>query len=565
MKFGLLAALLTGASAIAYAAPAAISGIVRDTQGVAQMGVLVQVMASNTIDVGAAFTDIYGRYRIANLFPGKYEVRATAMLFAPATRGNLQLTDGRRAVVNLTMTMVTDTTAWLPAERRKADEPDDDWKWTLRSAANRPVLRMLEDGQMVAVSSSAEATRAMTQARESMVSGDGGFGGGGVHTVLTLDRIMEDGSGVVVRTDVAAARTPYGRGPSTELDAGYERAVGFGGASRLVVNYQSHPEIMSDGTALGMQMMQMSSAQKIRLGDLADIEAGGTVYAVHTTGYAVASRPFVRVSLHPSENWTLGYRMATSRDLQGFNSLDSVEAPLPKVASTGGHFKTEAGRHQEIMLNRQLGSTVVQAAVYTDTIQRAVLSGTGILCQADLLPTANLSSGVVDTVTDSFQFLAAGYKTHGLNLTVTQPLTTSLWAAVQYEDGAALTTRDAIAAPLAELSAGLHAISAQSATIAVKGRMLRSGTKIRAAYRWQPRRLVTAVGPYEAFSDQAYLGFYLRQSVRWGNMLPPGLTASIDVTNLLAQGYQPFLSADGRTLFLAQSPRTIQGGLSFTF
>ena len=53
--------------------------------------------------------------------------------------------------------------------------------------------------------------------------------------------------------------------------------------------------------------------------------------------------------------------------------------------------------------------------------------------------------------------------------------------------------------------------------------------------------------------------------MRWGDRLPPGLEATIDVTNLLAEGYQPFLSADGRTLFLAQSPRTIRGGLSFTF
>ena len=30
---------------------------------------------------------------------------------------------------------------WLPIERRHADEPDDDWKWTLRSTANRPLLR----------------------------------------------------------------------------------------------------------------------------------------------------------------------------------------------------------------------------------------------------------------------------------------------------------------------------------------------------------------------------------------------------------------------------------------
>jgi hypothetical protein len=75
--------------------------------------------------------------------------------------------------------------------------------------------------------------------------------------------------------------------------------------------------------------------------------------------------------------------------------------------------------------------------------------------------------------------------------------------------------------------------------------------------------LVTAVDPYE--EDQGYLSFYVRQAVRWGDRLPPGLEATVDVTNLLAQGYLPFLSADGRTLFLAQSPRAIQGGLSFTF
>ena len=32
----------------------------------------------------------------------------------------------------------------MPAMRGPAD--DDDWKWVLRSASNRPILRMLEDG-----------------------------------------------------------------------------------------------------------------------------------------------------------------------------------------------------------------------------------------------------------------------------------------------------------------------------------------------------------------------------------------------------------------------------------
>jgi hypothetical protein len=111
----------------------------------------------------------------------------------------------------------------------------------------------------------------------------------------------------------------------------------------------------------------------------------------------------------------------------------------------------------------------------------------------------------------------------------------------------------------------LHAEAAQAATVAVKGRVVRTGTKLRAAYRWQTDHTVTAVGPYEANSNQSYLSFYVGQELRWGDRLPGGLEATIDVTNLLAEGYQPFLSADGRTLFLAQSPRTIQGGLSFRF
>jgi hypothetical protein len=77
--------------------------------------------------------------------------------------------------------------------------------------------------------------------------------------------------------------------------------------------------------------------------------------------------------------------------------------------------------------------------------------------------------------------------------------------------------------------------------------------------------LVTAVDPYAPFSDQAYFSCYLRQSLRLGNLLPPGLEATIDVTNLLAQGYRPFVSDDGQMLFLAQAPRTMQAGLAFTF
>jgi hypothetical protein len=140
-----------------------------------------------------------------------------------------------------------------------------------------------------------------------------------------------------------------------------------------------------------------------------------------------------------------------------------------------------------------------------------------------------------------------------------------MWVAVEYATGEALAARDGAAMSLPTMSTSLAPQAAQTATIALRGKVLHSGTRVRASYRWQPTRLVTAVDPYASFSDQAYFSCYLRQALRLGNLLPAGLDATVDVTNLLAQGYRPFLSADGQTLFLAQSPRTIQAGLAFTF
>jgi hypothetical protein len=140
-----------------------------------------------------------------------------------------------------------------------------------------------------------------------------------------------------------------------------------------------------------------------------------------------------------------------------------------------------------------------------------------------------------------------------------------MWIAVAYSTGAALKVNDSAVMTLADAGKDLTPEMSHSATVALKGSVVRSGTRLRAAYRWQPSRLVTAVDPYEAFGDQAYMSFYLRQAIRFGRLLPPGLDATVDITNLLAQGYRPFLSADGQTLFLAQSPRTMQAGLAFTF
>jgi hypothetical protein len=566
-RLAIAAALLLAGVQVCLAMPAAtISGVVRDSQGVVQMGAMVQVLAG-PVNVATAFTDLYGRYKIANLVPGRYDVRASAALFVPSSRPNLRLANGTRATVNLTLSMLTDPIAWIPAERRRADEPADDWSWTMRASGNRPVLRMTDGGDVVVVSSSAESrpTAPPMVARGAVTSGDGGFGGGGEHNSFVLDRVLLDGSDMVLRTDLGTARTPYGRGPSVELDAGYQRRTMLGGATRLVTSYGSHPEMMSPGGALGLETVRLASAQQMKFGDLVTVEAGGVVYAVRTTGTAMVSRPFVSVAVHPGDTWTVQYRMATAREMQRYDDLNSLNSTVPVTVAMNGRLRTETGTHQELAVMRTAGRATLRAAVYNDRMTAPVISGTGVMGLADLAGTASTPGAMADTVTDAFVTLGRSYGARGVSLLISEPLTSGLWAAVEFQNGEALTEGDAGPQSLAGELSGMHAVHGDALTGAIKGRILRSGTAMRVSYRWEPARMVTPIAAYEAFSDQPYLSCYIRQTIRLGGLLPPGLEATVDVTNLLAEGYRPFLSADGRVLFLAQAPRAVQGGLSFTF
>jgi hypothetical protein len=587
LGFGLVVLVLVclpGMSHTAAAQEAAVTGVVRDVQGVAQAGALVQVLAMGLDAPRTALTDLHGRYSIANLPPGRYAVQASEALFVPSTRDNLQLGPGKWAVVNLTLASLFDTSGWLPAERRKSDTLGDDWKWTLRSSANRPMLRMDDDGISVELSSSAaggETTKgvARPQVRESITGGDGGFGYGGSHDVLAESVDMGEGSIAVMRLDVGMANDMPGEAPSSEVDVGFGRQLGFAGAFRTVASFQSNPGIVGPGGVAGMSAVQMASAQQMALGDMVRVEVGGEVYAVRTAGYAVGTAPFLRVAFSPdgaTGDWTIGYRMATARDLQGFGDLDAVQRAAPVAMLSANGVELEHGRHQEVSVLRKAGRGTVEVAVYHDDMNHPVVGGGGISPAFGGVPTSGLVAApttgfLTDSSDGSFRFLGPGYISNGMNVQITQPLSAGMWAALEYSTGSALEyTGSALTATQAGATGvgsapALRNTAAEAATFALRGSLIRSGTQLRAAYRWQPTGLVTAVDAYRPFSDQAYLSVSAWQPIHLGRLLPPGLKARVDITNLLAQGYRPFLSADGRTLYLAQAPRTLEAGLCVTF
>jgi hypothetical protein len=118
---------------------------------------------------------------------------------------------------------------------------------------------------------------------------------------------------------------------------------------------------------------------------------------------------------------------------------------------------------------------------------------------------------------------------------------------------------------MGDLTSGLEPHMAAAVSLALRGKILKTGTALRAEYRWQPLRTLTQVNAYNATPEEAYLSFYVRQRVWAGRFLPHGMDAVVEATNLLEQGYQPVIAPDGSTLILAQVPRAIQGGLAFNF
>src|SRR5512146_640111 len=142
-KLGGLLLILLACSPAFDAGVGVISGYVTDGSGTPQMGAVVDIFISAATLGTTVFTDGKGHYEALNLPPGKYQIKVSAVSFLPSLRQNVKVNAGAHVLVNLTLSTLADALKLLPPRRTTATAPDD-WHWTLRSSANRPVLRALE-------------------------------------------------------------------------------------------------------------------------------------------------------------------------------------------------------------------------------------------------------------------------------------------------------------------------------------------------------------------------------------------------------------------------------------
>ena len=532
-----------------------VSGVVRDTRGTPQIGALVQLVSADLSIIAQTFTDDHGHYSLPEIAPGVYGLKATASLFLPTLREDLRVAASSKVVVNLTLNTLYEAFRWLPAQPRQADEPRDDWDWTLRLSANKPLLRMLQDGPLVVVSEG-DGQNAALKARVTIRGGESGFGDGGIHHDFEMRRVNDDTRQLILRADLSQS-------DNTALNTvvGYEQQMGLGRTIRTVAAFVDRPEISGGPNIQGMQAMIFRTGETIDLTPAIGIEAGGEAEVVHMNTTQVADHPFGAVHVRVGDGM-VSYRASTAPGAQQADMVDRMNTLSPEIAERDGRMVMEHGLHQEFAYVQSAGTLRMKMTVFHDRVDNPLVDGGGEISAADW-QSDNL---LYDSSTGSLEAAGGGYTGSGLVAELRDTMPDAMWLALTAGAGDALQMT-AMPMPVT-IQNGLLSLQphrTETYSAAFGGKLQHAGTEWQASYRWQQPGSVTAVDPFDRSLPDPYLSFFLRQPVHCGHVLPNGMEALVDVRNLLAEGYRPFVSEDGSVLYFAQASRAIEGGLSFNF
>ncbi len=540
--------MVVGLSLPLFAAerPGAISGYVRSASGEAQMGAVVQILGAANRSL-TVFTDGSGHYTATGLLPGVYSLKVTAPSFLPTLREKIGLKPGANLSVNITLSTLLNVMQLGPV---RSVSNDDDWKWTLRSVANRPILRIFDDPASEKQNHEFSGTLSFLAG-----SAAAGYGtGSDVSTAFTLERSMFSTGRLAFSGNVG-----YGENlPAAVIRARYSHRLPNGSEPTMALTASRFAASDPNLHNAALQALALSAADDIAIGDVLEFKFGSELQTIQFLGQMNAFRPFASADFHLSPDTVVEYDYTTSRpNPRAEKGFDSTPADLseanPRVSLLAFSPRVESAHHQEVSVRHRSGKTNVQVAYFSDRIENPALTGVGDVTAAGgyLLP--DISSG-------TFSYPGRNLDTEGVRVVFQRKLASDLTATLDYSYGGALDfSRSDVALQQAGQWMSTQRHHAISAKLSCKTPF--THTRLITSYRWVNGTTLTPVDMFNASPGQsdAFLNVFVRQPI--GNHVE----ALIDIRNLLAQGYVPVVSSDGQTVYLVDSARSVRGGVSFTF
>ena len=120
-----------------------VRGLVRDQQGVPQVGALVTLLTADGKPARQVRSDFSGVFKVDELLPGKYSLRVALDRFLPATKEGFEVKAGVNTILDVSLRGVFAALQLVYPGQGQIRDMSDDWKWVLRtSTSTRPVLRL---------------------------------------------------------------------------------------------------------------------------------------------------------------------------------------------------------------------------------------------------------------------------------------------------------------------------------------------------------------------------------------------------------------------------------------
>ncbi len=544
----LVALIVVAGAPLLEASSSTVSGVVRDSAGVPQIGAAVQLLRSDLTVVAAVYTSSKGSYSFSDVLPGHYAVKAMGATFLPSLRENVRVR--ANTVVDLTLNTLYEVMQWLPAEPRAKDASQDDWEWTLRSAANRPLLRWLEDGPLLVVSDR-PGGRPKLKARLIASGQDGTFGESGERFTASVENTPSDSRELLARVDFAPDTNA-----GMESMLGFRQDLGFSGSVESLAAISIHP-VVEGPDSEGLEEAAMRSAETIKLGDEFEIEAGAQQvfarFSQNSPNTVLAALPFATVAWHGGKS-TVSYRMATAPS--ALNQDESMPGHyLPQIAMRDGRLALESGMHQEIAWERRTDASGVSFLVFSDQVNNPIIEASG--------PASVANQVLRDPISGLMRGAGQNYSTAGIVAAVEHRMAGGNSVRLTYANGEAMVMPASVhPTALSQLFASARPRRAQMYAISLSGRLEGTGTRWRASYRWQPSDTVTSIAPYSVAAIEPYFAVHVRQPICTHDGV--NVEALLNVNNLLAEGYRPYVTNSGVVVF-AQDQRSVGAGVAFTF
>jgi len=586
IKFGLIAGMvgltpaLHAADADAFFVPVLsgqILGEVRNATGVVQMGAVVSLYNRYDELLRRGLSNQDGKFVFDSLAPDVYSIRVSLASFVPALRRNISVLAGSESLLKIQLASALSTIELVPLNSPEGALMSDSWKWVLKTShATRPVLRLLP--QTSSSRSSMASLFSETSALVKVSAGDGDpFSGTSqdLGTAFVLATSVNGTSKIRVSGNVGYAASGF---PSAGFRTTYRRddQSGEGPQLALTVRQIYLPSLMGSGSVgsntPALRTASLSSYDRMEVLDVIHLEYGVSLESISLFGRINHVNPFARATYDLDDHSAV--RLAVSAGSQPVELLtagSNQNQNLSEDLAALGQMQRISRRDNQATVERNKvieagyqaidGSRTYRASVYAEEVSNGafLMSGDSSLVDpGNLLPDLS-SRGTVFNIGD--------YRRIGFSASVTQKLGDRVEVSAAAGRTDALQLQPSPDAPVAtgdDLRSGVRNAPRPWVTVQADAAVPVTKTHLATSYGWTDPNVLMPIHVSLTGKTDQKVGWnvYARQPLpSIGGMR---LEMTVDLRNLLAQGYVPLQSAGGHAV-LTNAPRAVRGGVSFIF